>query len=148
VAVVDDFHEVTALTSGQAVGGPAVKDEQVRLYQGPEDPWEASVAVGEFEVGKQTGQSLVDDGEVVAASHLTEGTGQLGLSNAAGACDHQVAGVVDPTPGGELLELRPVQFARRPEVDVFDRRSDMAQLCAAHAGLEAPGVAACDLAFD
>ena len=67
---------------------------------------------------------------------------------ASGSRDHQVAGVVDPTPRGELLELRPVQFARRPEVDVFDARSDMAQLCAAHAGLEAPGVAACNLAFD
>lgn len=65
-----------------------------------------------------------------------------------GASNHQVAGVVDPTTGGELLELRPIQLARRPEVHIFDSRTDMTQLCAAHTGLEAPGVAAGDLAFD
>jgi hypothetical protein len=52
VAVYDDFHQVSALTGGQAVGAPVVKDEQVRLYQGTEVPWQASVAMGEFEVGK------------------------------------------------------------------------------------------------
>ena len=51
----------------------------------------------------------------------------------------------DPAPGGELLELGPVQFARGPEVEAFDNRTNVAQLCAAHRGLEAPGS---DLAFD
>ena len=148
MAVFDDFHQVSALTGRQAVGAPVVEDEQVRLYQGPEDPWEASVAVGEFEVGEEPGQPVVDDGEVVTAGPLTECAGQPGFANAAGTGDHQVAGVVDPTPGGELLELGPVQFAGRPEVYIFDGRPDVTQLCAAHAGLEAPGVAAGNLAFD
>ena len=47
-----------------------------------------------------------------------------------------------------MLELGPVQFARRPEVHIFNSRPDVAQLCAAHAGLEASGVAAGNLAFD
>ena len=102
----------------------------------------------EFEVGEETGQALVDDGEVVAAGPLTQCAGEPSLSDAAGAGDPQVAGVLDPTPGGELLELRPVQFARRPEVHIFDSRPDMRQLCAAHAGLKAPCVTTGNLAFD
>ena len=47
-----------------------------------------------------------------------------------------------------MLELGPVQLARRAEVDIFDSRPDMAQLRTAHTGLEAPGVAAGDLALD
>ena len=37
-------------------------NEQVRLYKGPEQPWEASIAIamGEVEVGEATGQPLVD----------------------------------------------------------------------------------------
>ena len=83
------------------------------------DQPEASVAMGQLEIGNETGESLVDDGEVVAAGPWTQGAGKSGLSNTAGSGDHQVAGVADPTPIGELLELYPVQFARRPEVDVL-----------------------------
>jgi len=42
-----------------------------------------------------------------------------------------------------LLEQGPIQFARGPEVDIFDGGPDVA-----HAGLEAPGIAAGDLAVD
>ena len=73
MAVFDDFHKITALTGGQAVGAPIVEDEKVRFHEGPEQPWEASVhcpageclhsprgAMGQFEIGKETRQPLVD----------------------------------------------------------------------------------------
>jgi len=105
-------------------------------------------AVGQFEVGEQAGQPLVDDGEVVAAGFLAQGAGKPGLSDPTGAGDQQVAGVTDPASGGALLEQGPVRFARGPEVDIFDGGPDVAQPCRAHAGLEAPGIAAGDLAVD
>jgi len=79
---------------------------------------------------------------------LAQGAGKPGLADAAGAGDHQVAGVTDPASSGELLEQGPVQFARGPEVDIFDGRSDVAQPCRTHAGLEPAGIAADDLAVD
>ena len=60
MAIFDDFHQVPALTGGQTVGAPIIEDKEVRLYEGAEHPWEAAVTVGEFEVGKETGQPLVD----------------------------------------------------------------------------------------
>ena len=66
MAVFDDFHQVTTLTGGQAFRPPVVKNKQVGLYEGSEQAWKASVAVGQFEVGEQAGQPLVDDGEVGA----------------------------------------------------------------------------------
>ena len=104
--------------------------------------------MGQFEVGEQARPPLVDDGEVVAAGFLTQGAGEPGLPDTAGTGDHQVAGVTDPASGGELLEQSPVRFARRAEVDIFDGGPDVAQPCRAHAGLEAPGIAAGDLAVD
>jgi len=66
MAVFDDFHEVTTLTGGQAFRPPVVKNKQVGLYEGSEQAWKASIAVGQFEVGEQAGQPLADDGEVGA----------------------------------------------------------------------------------
>jgi len=82
------------------------------------------------------------------AGPLTQGAGKPGLSDPAGAGDHQVASVFDPAPGGELLEQGPVQFARCAEVDIFDGGPDVAQPCCAHAGLEPAGIAAGELAVN
>lgn len=60
MAVFDYFHKITALTGGQAVGALIVEDEKVRLHEGPEQSWVASVAMGQLEIGKETGEPLVD----------------------------------------------------------------------------------------
>ena len=148
MTILDDFHQVPALPGGQAVWAPVVEDEQVRLHKRPEQPWEAAVTMSQFEIGEEPGQPLADDGEVVAAGPLTQGKGQPDLFNAVGVSDHQVAGIVDPSPGGELLELGSVQPARSHEVYIFDCCPDATQLCGAQTGLEASGVAACDRALD
>jgi len=148
IAVLDDLHEVTALPGVQAIRPPIIENEQVRLHEGSEQAWKASIAMGQFEVGEQAWQSLVDNGEVVAAGSLPQSAGKPGLSDTAGASDHQVARLFDPASGGELLEQGPVQFARRAKVDILDGRPDVAQLCRAHAGLEPSRIAAGDLAVD
>lgn len=50
VPVLDDFHEVAALTGGQAIRAPVIEDEQVGLHQGSEQARKASVAMGKVEV--------------------------------------------------------------------------------------------------
>lgn len=50
MAVLDDFHPVPALTGCQAVGASVVEDEKVRLHEGPEQPWEVAVSMGQFEI--------------------------------------------------------------------------------------------------
>ena len=89
VAVLDDFHQVAALTGGQAIRAPVVQDEEVRLDQGPEQPRKAAIAMGQFEIGEQAWHPLIDDGEVVAAGALSKGAGEPGLSYAARPGDHQ-----------------------------------------------------------
>ena len=66
IAVLDDFHEVTALPGVQAFRPPVVKNKQVGLYEGSEQAGKASIAMGQFEVGEQAGQPLVNNGEVGA----------------------------------------------------------------------------------
>jgi len=82
------------------------------------------------------------------AGFLTQGASEPGFANTAGTGNHQVARICDPAPGGELLEQSPVQFAWRAEVDMFDGGPGVAPPCCADAGLEAPGIAAGDLAVD
>ena len=65
-AVLDDFHEVTALPGVPAIGPPIIENEQVRSHPRSEQAGKATVAMGQFEVGEQAWQPLVDDGEVGA----------------------------------------------------------------------------------
>src|SRR5688500_3088071 len=44
-----------------------------------------------------------------------------------GSGDEQIAALLDPGPGGELLEQRPVELAGGPVVDVLDGGADMAE---------------------
>lgn len=104
MAVLDDLHEIAALSGVQAIGAPIIENEQVSFHKGSEQAGKASVAMGQVEIGEQAGQPLIDDGEVVAAGFLAQGAGKPGLPDPAGAGDHQVAGVFDPASGGELLE--------------------------------------------
>lgn len=54
----------------------------------------------------------------------------------------------DPAAGGELLEQRLVEPARRSVVDVLDRRLTVTQPGAAQPAVEALGVAGCRLAVE
>ena len=103
-AVLDDLHQVAALAGGQPVGAPVVEDQQVGLHQATEQAGEPAVAMGELEFGEEPGEALVENDAVVAAGLLAEGAGEPGLADAAGSGDEQVAALLDPGAGGELLE--------------------------------------------
>ena len=148
MAVLNDLHQIAALSGVQTIGAPIIENEQVSFHKGSEQAGKASVAMGQVEIGEQAGQPLIDDDEVVAAGFLAQGASEPGLPDPARTSDHQIAGVFDPAPGRELLEQGPVQFAWRAEVDILDGRANVAEPCCAHAGLEPPGVAGDDLAVD
>ena len=87
VAILDDFHEIAALTGGEAVGTPIIEDEEIDLDQHSEQPREPTVAVSEFEIGEQARRAGVVDGVTVAAGLVRQRAGQPGLAHAAQAYD-------------------------------------------------------------
>ena len=73
VAVFDDFHEIASLRRGQPVRPPVIEDQQVGADELPEQAREASIAMGEFELGEEARQTAIEDGPAVATGFLTEG---------------------------------------------------------------------------
>ena len=63
---------------------------------------------------------MVEDGAVVAAGLVAERAGDPALADAGRAGDEQVLVPLDPVAGGELLEQRAVEAARRLQIDVLD----------------------------
>ena len=104
--------------------------------------------MGELEIGEQPRHARVVDGVAVAAGLLRKRAGQPRLADAAWAGDEQIAVLGDPAAGGELLEQRLVEPARRAVVDVLDRGLAVTQPGGAQPGLEAPGVAIGGLAVE
>ena len=72
VTILDNFHQIAPLAGGEAVGSPIVKYEEIDLDQHTEEPREASVAMGEIELGEQTRHAGVVNGVAVAAGLLGE----------------------------------------------------------------------------
>ena len=148
VAIFDDFHQITPLGGGQPVGAPVVQDEQIGADELAEQLREASVAMGEFEIGEEARQAVIEHGPSVAASFLAEGAGKPGLADTAGAGDDQVLPLSDPVTEGELAEQIPVQLPWGAIVDILDGCTDMAQLRGPHPALVSSGAAAVGLTVD
>ena len=148
VAILDDLHEIAPLAGREAIGSPVVEDEEIDLDQHAEQPREPAVAVGEIEIGEQARHAGVVDGVAVAAGLLRQRAGQPRLADAARAGDQQAAVLGDPAAGGQLLEQRLVEPARRAVVDVLDRGLAVTQPSGAQSGLEAPGAAIGGLAVE
>lgn len=148
ISVFDDFHQISALRRGHAFWSPIIEDQQVSFDELAEDTGEASVVVGKLQFGEQSRQTLVDDGRVVAAGLLPQGTGQPGFADTAGPGDQQVALLFDPAACSQLLEERLVQAAWRTEIHVFNAGIAMAELGGAQAGLEPLGRAVGNLSIN
>jgi hypothetical protein len=108
------------------------------LVSSSKEPSEAAGAVRQLEVGEQPWHAGVMHGEAVAAGLLPQRAGQPRLADPARAGDEQIAMFGDPAAGGELLEQRLVELARRAVVDILDRRLAVPQPGGAQAALEAP----------
>ena len=66
---------------------------------------------------------------------LAEGTPQVGLADASGPGDEDVAVLGDPPAGGELADQRPIELAARRVLEILETRLGNAQLRL----LQAPG---------
>ena len=53
MAILDDLHKIAPLAGREAIRPPVIEHEEIDLDQHPEQPREATVAVGEIEIGKQ-----------------------------------------------------------------------------------------------
>jgi hypothetical protein len=62
VTFLDDFHEVAALHGREAIRPPIVEDQQSGTGKLAEQPVEAAIATGEFELGEEPWQPMVENG--------------------------------------------------------------------------------------
>src|SRR2546430_2509769 len=108
-----------------AQGGP---DEQLDGAEVVEELCVASVAAAERQGIEQPRQALIEDGAIVAACLVAERTCDPTLAHTGWADDEKIVMMIDPPAGGELVEQRFVEPARRPEVDVLDH-GGLAQAC-------------------
>ena len=53
IAVLDDLHQIAPLVGGEPVRSPVVENQQIGLDQRTEQAREATVTVGEFQIGEQ-----------------------------------------------------------------------------------------------
>ena len=83
VSVLDDLHQVAPLRCSEPVRPPVVEDQQIGADDLAEQAREAAVAMGEFELGEEARQAVIEDTSAVTAGLLAEGAGEPGLSDAA-----------------------------------------------------------------
>src|SRR5829696_4389304 len=60
-ALLDDLQEIAPLVGPERLEPPVVEDEQPDLAEPLHQPWIASVAAGQGEVGEQLGDALIED---------------------------------------------------------------------------------------
>src|SRR5260370_22836210 len=120
VALLDDLEQVAGLVGPEWLEAPVVEDEQPDLAEPLHQPWIATVAAGEREVGEQLGHALVEDGSIIAAGLVTECAGEPGFADAGGAFDDEGLRGVDPVAGDEPLEQRAIEATCCTIVDILD----------------------------
>jgi hypothetical protein len=52
MAVLDDLHQIASLAGGEPVRSPVVEDQQIGFDQRTKQAREATVTVGEFQIGE------------------------------------------------------------------------------------------------
>jgi hypothetical protein len=82
----------------------------------------AAVASGEREILAEFWPAMIEDGAIVAAGFLADGTGQPALADAGRADQGQIVAGVDPFALGELLEQGAVETPGGMIIDIFDAR--------------------------
>src|SRR5271154_3574982 len=72
------------------------------------------------EVGEQSGNAGVEDGDVFSTRLVAERAAEPSLAKAAGAGHEQIAALGDPIARREFEQQRAVEPARRRKIDVLD----------------------------
>src|SRR6185295_17557314 len=90
VSFLDDVQQIAALVGPERLQPPIVEDEQADLAEPLHQPWIATVAAGESEVGEQLGDTLIENGVVVATGLVAERAGEPGFADTGGSLDDEV----------------------------------------------------------
>ena len=72
IAILDDLHQIAPLVGGEPVRSPVVEDQQIGLDQRAEQAREATVTMGELEIGEQPRHAGVEHRVAVPARLLGE----------------------------------------------------------------------------
>ncbi len=122
VAFLKDFQQVVPGLGVERLEAPIVEDEELDAAERSGDAGIAAVGARHDQVAEQLGDTLVEDGAIVPAGLVAERTGEPGFADAGRAADDQIVVRVDPIPGDQLLEERPVEAARSTVIDILDQR--------------------------
>ena len=76
VAVVDDFQEIAGLVGAERLRSPIVKDQQPYAGEGAQRPGVARIAMRDGEIGEQSGNAGVENGQVFPARLVAERAGE------------------------------------------------------------------------
>ena len=122
VAFFGDLEQVMTLFGTEGFEAPVVEDEELDAAERAHQSRIPSVTMGQRQIGEEPRDTLVEDGPVVAARLVAEGTSKPRFADTGRPFDDQVLRYVDPVAMGELLEQAAIEAARRPVIDVLDRR--------------------------
>ena len=122
IAFFQDLKEIVTRLGIERLESPVIENEQLDAAERAGDAGIAAVAAREHQFAEQLGDTLIEDGTVVAARLVAERAGKPTLADAGWAADGQIVVRVDPIADHELLEQRAVEAARRAVIDVLDER--------------------------
>ena len=120
VAFFEDLVKIAAGAGVERFEAPIVEDEELSAVEAAHDACVASVAARQGEIGEEFGDALIQNGAVVAAGFVAEGTGKPAFADAGRPAQDQIVVRVDPLAGGEFVKQRPIQAAMNSIVDVLD----------------------------
>jgi len=87
-----------------------VEDEELDAAERAHQSRIPSVTMGRCQIGEEPPDTLVEDGPVVAAPPLAEGTSKPRFADASKPLDDQVLRYLDPVALGELLEQAAIVY--------------------------------------
>lgn len=97
------------MVGGERFWSPVVEDEEIDAFERSDQTGEPAFATRLREISEQAGDSLVENGEAVAASLVAERTGKPRLAGAGWTDNGQMVAVTDPLAASEGLEERAVR---------------------------------------
>jgi hypothetical protein len=119
VAVLEDFEEIMPRLFVERFETPIIQDQDLNMAQCALKPGVPAVAASERELGKQPGNTLIQNGTIVSASFVAKGTCQPALSDARGPADSEIVVSADPVATEQLHEERTVEAAFAAIIDIF-----------------------------